>query len=342
MANDSSAANPRVGFSLGEPAGIGLQLLLTFLENEGWQESFTPILFGPRRAIEKWRAYLGLRTLRYHAIRRPTEARPQQINLIECGELGDFAIGKPSEAGGKVARLAFQASVAEAAAGHLDLLVTLPVDKSTFYDPTHFPYRGHTEYLRAAFPEHFLLMVMVGEGLRVALLTEHLPLRQVADTLTADLLRRGIFTLHQALRQDFALPAPRIAVLGLNPHAGDSGVIGHEETHLLPALNEAWEKGILVSGFFSSDGFFAAGKHRDVEAVLALYHDQGLIPFKLLVGWEGFQYTAGLPFVRTAPDHGVAYDKAGKEEVEPSSLLAAVWEGLAIWRRRHAASLSVG
>ncbi|MCS7163039.1 MAG: 4-hydroxythreonine-4-phosphate dehydrogenase PdxA [Bacteroidia bacterium] len=340
MANDSSVTNPRVGFSLGEPGGIGPQLLLSFLGNEAWQESFIPIVFGPRRAIEKWRAYLNLRTLRYHAIQHPTEARPQQINLIECGELGDFTIGKPSEAGGKAARLAFKASVAEAAAGHLDLLVTLPVDKSTFYDPTHFPYRGHTEYLRAAFPEHFLLMVMVEERLRVALLTEHLPLRQVAETLTQDLLRRGLATLHQALRQDFALPAPRIAVLGLNPHAGDGGIIGQEEIHLLPVLHEAWEKGILVSGFFSSDGFFAAGKYRNVEAVLALYHDQGLIPFKLLAGWEGFQYTAGLPFVRTAPDHGVAYDKAGKEEVDLSSLSAAVWEGLGIWRRRQAAQLS--
>lgn len=180
-------------------------------------------------------------------------------------------------------------------------------------------------------------MVMVSDALKVAVLTEHIPLRAVAEQLSAERLRWGVQTLVRALQVDFALLAPRIAVLGLNPHAGDSGLIGTEEQEwLAPTLQALREEGYLVGGPFSPDGFFGAKAYQQVDAVLALYHDQGLIPFKLLAGWEGFQWSAGLPFVRTAPDHGVAYDKAGTEAVDRSSFAAALWEGVAIVRRRRA------
>lgn len=341
MENGSSANLPVVGFSVGEPAGIGPQLLLTFLEREGWQEQLIPVLFGHRRVVERWRAYLNLRSLRYHVIRRPGEAKPAVLNLVECGEATDFSIGKATKESGALARQAIVEAVQQARAGELSLLVTLPVDKSTLYDPAAFPYLGHTEYLRASFPETPPLMLMVQEDLRVAVVTEHLPISAVPSTLQAGVVEQAIRILHKALQIDFAVPSPRIAVLGLNPHAGDNGLIGSEEQEwLIPLLRRLTEEGLFVGGPFSADGFFAAGEYRRADAVLAMYHDQGLIPFKILAGWEGFQYSAGLPFVRTSPDHGVAYDKVGSEEADISSLSAAVWEGLAIVRRRS--SLKTG
>lgn len=337
MENGSLAELPRVGFSIGEPGGIGPQLLLRFLEGEGWQQAFVPVVFGHRKVIERWRSALGLGGLRYHLVRSPAEAKPAQLNLIECGPGGEFLVGKPTPEGGLLAREAFRAAVKEAQAGTLSLLVTLPVDKVSFFHETTFPYRGHTEYLRATFVDTPPLMVMVSDTLKVAVLTEHIPLRTVAEQLSAERLQWAVRTLARGLEVDFGLQAPRIAVLGLNPHAGDGGLIGTEEQDWIgPTLQALREEGYRVGGPFSPDGFFAARMYQRVDAVLALYHDQGLIPFKLLVGWEGFQWSAGLPFVRTAPDHGVAYDRAGSEAVDGSSLAAAVWEGLAIARRRRA------
>lgn len=334
---------PRVAFTIGEPGGIGPQLLFHFLQGEGWAEAFIPILLAHRRVIERWRSFLGLSSLRYHIVRQVREAKPGQLNLMECGSLNDFVIGSPSPEGGRLARTAFIEGIKLAHAGELDLLVTLPVDKATFYETATFLYRGHTEYLRARFPDTPPLMLMVSDTLRIAVLTEHIPLREVAQHITAERLRQALLTLDQTLKRDFALPAPRIAVLGLNPHAGDEGIIGIEEKEVIqPLIAALGEEGLWVGGPFSPDGFFAARTYQRVDAVLALYHDQGLIPFKLLVGWEGFQYSAGLPFVRTAPDHGVAYDQVGKDTADISSLSLAVWEGLAIVRRRQAWPASQG
>lgn len=337
MENGSSAEAFRVGFTVGEAGGVGPQLLLTFLENEEWKGTLIPIFFGHRRVIERWRSHLGLRSIRYYVIRTPSEAKPESLNLIECGELEEFWIGKASQEAGALARQALIQATEKAAAGEIDLLVTLPADKLTLYDQRTFPYRGHTEYFRAQFPDSPPLMMMVSDQLKVALVTEHIPLREVPDKLSEHLLKSAIRTLNQTLRHDFAIQAPRIAVLGLNPHAGDNGLIGDEEERILkPVITALWEEGIYVGGAFSPDGFFGSRRYRQTDAVLALYHDQGLIPFKLLVGWDGYQYSAGLPFVRTAPDHGTAYDMAGKAEVDLSSLAAAVWEGIAIVRRRRA------
>ncbi|GIV22958.1 MAG: 4-hydroxythreonine-4-phosphate dehydrogenase [Bacteroidia bacterium] len=335
---------PRVAFTIGEPGGIGPQLLFHFLQGEGWAESFIPIVLAHRRVIERWRSFLGLSGgLRYHAIRHVRDAKPAQLNLIECGSLNDFVIGSASPEGGRLARTAFIEGVKLAQTGELDLLVTLPVDKATFYDEATFPYRGHTEYLRAHSPNTPPLMLMVSDTLRIAVLTEHIPLREVAHHITAQNLRQAILTLHQTLKQDFGVPTPRIAILGLNPHAGDDGIIGAEEKEVIqPLIAALGEESLWVGGPFSPDGFFAARGYQRVDAVLALYHDQGLIPFKLLVGWEGFQYSSGLPFVRTAPDHGVAYDQVGKDTADISSLSLAVWEGLAIVRRRQAWQESQG
>lgn len=336
MESSSLDNHLRVGFSIGEAGGVGPQLLLHFLEGEGWQESLIPIVFGHRKVIERWRNHLGQRSLRYHLIRTPREAKPESLNLIECGSLSDFSIGKPSPEAGALARRAFVQAVNSAVADDIQLLVSLPVDKSTFYHEVEFPYRGHTEYLRAAFPDASPLMLMVKDTLRIAVLTEHIPLRDVPAMLTIETLQKAVKTFHKCLREDFSIASPRIAILALNPHAGDEGLIGDEEQKIItPAVQQLWEAGIYVGGPYSADGFFGAHRYSTVDGIIALYHDQGLIPFKLLAGWDGYQLTAGLPFVRTSPDHGVAYDKAGSEAVDPSSFIAAVWEGIAIWRRRQ-------
>ncbi len=330
----ASADKPIVGFTIGEPGGIGPQLLLTIIQGDAWKGEFIPVLYAPRRVLEQWRSFLGFSQLRYHVIRQPNDARPDILNLIDLPLTGEVRLKMTSQENGAVARLSFIRAVEDAQKGRLKLLVTLPVDKATFYDAAQFPYRGHTEYLSHLYPGK-TLMVMVSERLRVAVATEHIPLAQVAEFLTQEHIERVILSFIQALQIDFAIPKPRIAVLALNPHAGDGGLIGSEEEAWLKPLIARLAQAHLVGGPYPADGFFGARQFYGVDGIVALYHDQGLIPFKLLEGWEGYQYTAGLPFIRTAPDHGVAYDKVGTPESAISSLSAAIWEGLLIHQRRE-------
>ncbi len=329
-----SDEKPIVGFSIGEPGGIGLQLLLTILQGDMWKGAFVPVLYAPRKVIEQWRSFLGFSQLKYHLIRTPQEAKPEVLNLIDLPCSGEIRLRTSSPENGAIARLSFSRLVEDAQKGVIKLLVTLPVDKATFYQSERFPYRGHTEYLAHLYPEK-PLMVMVGETLRVAVATEHIPLAHVSQALTPQGVERAVKVFAEALRIDFAIPKPRIAVLALNPHAGDGGLIGTEEETWLKPLVARLAETHWVGGPYPADGFFGARQFYQVDGVLALYHDQGLIPFKLLEGWEGYQYTAGLPFIRTAPDHGVAYEKVGTAEVSLESLSAAIWEGLVISQRRQ-------
>jgi 4-hydroxythreonine-4-phosphate dehydrogenase len=329
----ASDDKPIVGFTIGEPGGIGPQLLLTILQGDTWKDEFIPVLYAPRRVIEQWRSFLGFSQLRYHVIRQPAEARPDILNLIDLPLAGEVRLKTTSPENGAIARLSFTRAVEDAQKGLLKLLVTLPVDKATFYNAGQFPYRGHTEYLSHLYPGK-TLMVMVGERLRVAVATEHIPLSRVAETLTPERVEQVILQFIDALRIDFAIPKPRIAVLALNPHAGDGGIIGTEEETWLKPLIARLSQEHRVGGPYPADGFFGARHFYGVDGIVALYHDQGLIPFKLLEEWEGYQYTVGLPFIRTAPDHGVAYDKVGTPDGSISSLSAAIWEGLLILQRR--------
>lgn len=330
----ASTDKPIVGFTIGEPGGIGPQLLLTIIQSDTWKGEFIPVLYAPRHVIEQWRSFLSFSRLRYHLIRQPVEARPDILNLIDLPLTGEIRLKTTSPENGAIARLSFTRAVEDAQKGLLKLLVTLPVDKATFHDAAQFPYRGHTEYLSHLYPGK-TLMVMVSERLRVAVATEHIPLAQVAELLTQEHIERVILSFIQALQIDFAIPKPRIAVLALNPHAGDGGLLGSEEEAWLKPLIARLSQAHLVGGPYPADGFFGARQFYEVDGIVALYHDQGLIPFKLLEGWEGYQYTAGLPFIRTAPDHGVAYDKVGTPESVISSLSAAIWEGLLIHQRRE-------
>ncbi len=330
----ASDDKPIVGLSIGEPGGIGPQLLLTILQGDAWKSEFIPVLYAPRRLIEQWRAFLGFSQLKYHLIRHPQEAKPEALNLIDLPCKDEIRLRTSSPENGAIARLSFIRAVEDAQKGLIKLLVTLPVDKATFYAADQFPYRGHTEYFAHLYPDR-PLMIMVGDTLRVAVVTEHIPLSEVSRILTPDRVERAITRFAEALQIDFAIPKPRIAVLALNPHAGDEGLIGTEEKDWLRPLIAHLSEKYWVGGPYPADGFFGARQFHHVDGILALYHDQGLIPFKLLEGWEGYQYTAGLPFIRTAPDHGVAYDKVGTNEVALDSLSAAIWNGLLILQRRQ-------
>jgi 4-hydroxythreonine-4-phosphate dehydrogenase len=233
--------------------------------------------------------------------------------------------GIANAVGGKAALLSLKRAVEDIKGGHLDGLVTAPIDKNTIHGP-EFPFNGHTEFLTKEFNAGESLMLLASNDLRVGLVTEHVPLKDVASHLTKDRVELKIRLLELSLKKDFNISKPKIAVLGLNPHAGDSGLIGSEENEIIrPVINDLKSKGKVIMGPFAADGFFASGQHTKYDAVLAMYHDQGLVGFKALAFETGVNFTAGLPIVRTSPDHGTAYDMAGKNLADENSMRQAIY-----------------
>jgi 4-hydroxythreonine-4-phosphate dehydrogenase len=243
-------------------------------------------------------------------------------------------LGKETEEGGRIAHIALDRAVRDLKEGHIDLLVTAPIHKNAM-QLAGFQYPGHTEYLAHEFGVKEGLMMMVTDTMRMALVTTHLPLQDVAAAITRDRLRAKLDTLIQSLKIDFGINRPVIAVLGLNPHAGENGLLGKEEEDIIrPVIIEAKKSGDIIMGPYPADGFFGSMNHRKFDAILSMYHDQGLIPFKMLHFQDGVNYTAGLPFVRTSPDHGTAYEIAGKNEADPSSFRAALFAAVDIFKAR--------
>jgi len=242
--------------------------------------------------------------------------------------------GKASKESGKAAFIALKQACEELKEGLIDALVTAPIDKHSIHSDD-FPFKGHTEYLTQFFGGESL-MFMVSDTLRVGLVTEHIPVREIATAVTKERIEAKLKVMDHSLRNDFGINKPRIAVLGLNPHAGDGGLIGQEDEQLIkPVVSDQKNKGKLVYGPFASDGFFATGSHMKYDAVLAMYHDQGLLPFKTLAFEEGVNFTAGLPIVRTSPDHGTAYNLAGKNQANESSMREAVYRAADIFKSRN-------
>ncbi|MEL6848313.1 MAG: 4-hydroxythreonine-4-phosphate dehydrogenase PdxA, partial [Bacteroidota bacterium] len=244
-------------------------------------------------------------------------------------------IGKPSDIGGKAAYLSVQRAVKDAQHKEIDALVTLPVNKATFQqqDPN---FKGHTELFAEAFNQSDNLMFMVSEALRVGTVTNHLPLSEVARNISTERIINKVSIMHKSLENDFNIQRPMIAVLGLNPHAGDNGLIGPEEKDIVqPAITELKKRGMRVYGPYPADGIFGSSGYRKFDGIMSMYHDQGLIPFKLISGYEGVNFTAGIPLVRTSPDHGVAYDIAGKGEANPESLRQAIYVAMDVFRNRE-------
>lgn len=306
----------RLALSSGDPNGVGPEVLALALAALPPQPEVQFIAYGPGRMLMA----LGL---------------PEQVRVVDVAPDFHRQAGVAARAAGAVALDALRAAVDDVQQGRADALVTLPIDKATTHGPD-FPYSGHTDYLAQAFAGQ-ALMLMVHEALRVALVTTHLPLRAVADALSTARILDQILRLSHALQQDFGLAQPRLAVLGLNPHAGDAGLLGSEEAELIaPAIAQAHAAGLAVEGPFAADGFFQFEAYRRYDGILAMYHDQGLVPFKALAGGRGVNVTAGLSLVRTSPDHGTAYDLAGTGRADARSTADAILLAIDIVRRRRA------
>lgn len=326
----------RVGISCGDLNGIGHEVIIkTFLDPRIF-ELCTPILYGSSKVSSNHRKALKIEDFSFNVIKNAEEANPKRANVINVWEDDvELNIGTPTPQSGARALQSLQAATADLKAGNIDLLITAPIDKNNIQSD-EFQYPGHTEYLADYFKTEEYAMLMVSEQLKVAFMTGHLPLAEVGKSLSFESIIKKIRFLDRTLPVDFGIRKPRIAVLGLNPHNGDGGVIGNEEKEFIaPAIKKAKEDGILVFGPYAADGFFGSGGYNEFDVVLAMYHDQGLIPFKTLNFENGVNYTAGLPVVRVSPDHGTAFDIAGKGEASEVSFRDALFLGIDIVRERR-------
>lgn len=327
-------ADIRIGISLGDPNGIGPEVVLRTLEDQRIAEFITPVIFGSSKVINFYRKQLNLQEFNTHLIQDPAQVVPHKINLVNCIREEFFVKpGEANEEGGTFALQSLNAALDAWKAGQVHALVTAPLNKNTV-KPEGESFSGHTEYLEKR-AEGKSLMILASERFRVGLVTGHVPLQEVAKQVTKERILDKLQLLEKSLKVDFGIRKPRIAVLGLNPHAGDGGLLGKEEEEIIaPAVKVAFDKGSLVYGPFPSDGFFGKGLQYQFDAVLAMYHDQGLIPFKAMAFEEGVNFTAGLNLVRTSPDHGTAYDLAGKGEADLNSFRAALFMAKDIYAMR--------
>lgn len=326
----------RVGITHGDINGVGYEVTLGALADETITELCTPVIFGYHALAEKARRLLGLDDQHLTKVMSAAEAQNGRISVVEISkEVPAQTPGAGNPESGKAAVLALECAIDALRQGDIDLLVTAPISKEAVQsEQFHFP--GHTEYLEAKAGEGFKSrMILFDDSVRVALVTTHLPLSKVAEAITEKSVLDTIVSFNNSLRRDFGFPRPRIAVLSLNPHAGDGGVLGNEEAEQIsPAIRIARENGIMAFGPFAADGFFGMGEYRKYDGIVAMYHDQGLAPFKTLAGERGVNFTAGLPWVRTSPDHGTAFNIAWKGEADPTSMREAIYKALDIFRRR--------
>ena len=305
----------KLGITQGDPSGVGMELILRVFAEQYIYKYCIPVVYGNTKTFIAWKKHLDLQEPMYHLINSATEAKEGKLNWVLSSDAAlELTIGTASPESGKEALLA--------------------IDKSTV--APHSPnFTGHTGYLADALGARSHAMILACEDLRVALVTEHVPITQLSKYLTQEKIEQKIEVVYDALRNDFNVLKPRIAVLGLNPHAGDQGLLGDEEVKIIsPAIAKHFKMGKLVYGPYSADSFFGSGNHKNFDAVIAMYHDQGLIPFKTMAFMDGVNVTAGLPIIRTSPDHGTAYDIAGKMIADPSSMRAAVYDAIHLVRNR--------
>jgi 4-hydroxythreonine-4-phosphate dehydrogenase len=326
----------KVGISIGDINGIGMEIILKTFSDKTASFDFTPIIYGSSKIASFYRKALEINDFNFNLIRDAAQANPKQANLINCWEEeAEINPGSLTENGGKYALLSLNSAISDLKAGKIDVLVTAPLNKQNIQSET-FNFPGHTEYLAKQFNVSDNLMILCSENLRVALVTGHLPLNKIASSLSADLIIRKAKMLHQSLKNDFGIRKPKIALLGLNPHAGDNGVLGTEEKEIIiPAIEKLRTEDILAFGPYAADGFFGSGAYTKFDAILAMYHDQGLAPFKTLSFGNGVNYTAGMPIIRTSPDHGTGFDISGKNQASPASFRAAIYLACDIFKTRQ-------
>lgn len=326
----------RVGITQGDTNGIGYEVILKALSDPTILELFTPVIYGSSRVAAYHRKACELGPVQLASIGSAAQVRDGVNNLVEVID-GDLKVelGIATPEAGQAAFVSLERAVKDLKEGAIDVLVTAPINKSTIQSES-FTFPGHTEYLEAAIGDGGKpLMILFNDIIRVALVTTHLPMSKIAAAITQEAVLEKIKLFDRSLRYDFAIGRPRIAVLALNPHSGDGGLLGNEEKEIIaPAIAQAVEERIVCFGPYAADGFFGNGLYRHFDGVLAMYHDQGLAPFKTIAMDGGVNFTAGLPHVRTSPDHGTGYDIAGKGQANPQSMREAIYKAIDIYRNR--------
>ena len=325
----------KIGITQGDTNGIGWEVILKALADPRMTELFTPVVYGSPKAAAYYRNTIAeIEQFSFNPVASAAEARRGKVNLVACGETADIAPGKPTPEAGRAAVEALQTAMRDLKAGHLDALVTAPFDKETV-QADDFRSTGHTEYLSAELQGESM-MIMCSDVLRVGLVTKHIPVSEIAANIKREKIVKDLHTLRRSLVGDFGIVEPRIAVMALNPHAGDGGLLGREEQEIIkPAIVEAFGQGVLAFGPFAADGLFAGGGYAKYDGILAMYHDQGLAPFKTLSP-DGVNFTAGLSAVRTSPDHGTAFDIAGQDKADEQSMRNAIYTAIDIVEHRIA------
>lgn len=334
MANERKIV---VGITQGDGNGIGYEVIIKALADERILEFCTPVIYGSSKIFGFYRKLIHNldKPVNTNIITSVKDVHPKRVNIVNC--LPDNVYVEPGQStpeSAKSAMVALERAVSDIRNGDIDVLVTAPFNKRAMANEG-FGFTGHTEYLEKEFGVDEVCMIMVSDNLKVGVVTGHIPLKEVPTSITKDKIVSKLRLMKRSLERDFGVNSPKIAVLGLNPHCGDGGLLGEEEKNIiLPAVQQAVSEGILAFGPYSPDGFFGLGNYSKFDAVLAMYHDQGLIPFKALAFEDGVNYTAGLPVVRTSPDHGTAYEMAGRDEADPRSMMASIFAAIDIFNSR--------
>lgn len=326
----------KVGISHGDINGISYEVIMKTLLDPRIMEMCIPIIYGSPKVAAYHRKALNINNLSLNHVRNPKEAGPKRAHVLNCiDDNVRVELGKSTPAAGEASYMALDRATTDLQEGLIDVLVTAPINKDNIQsDKFNFP--GHTEFLARKFDSKDYLMLMVSETMKVGLVTTHLPISEVANYITKETILSKLRIIAHSLQQDFAVTRPRIAVFGLNPHAGDNGLLGKEEIDMIiPAIEQAKKEGIMALGPYPADGFFGSEDYRKFDAILAMYHDQGLIPFKLSSFERGVNYTAGLPVIRTSPAHGTAYSLAGEDKASPDSFRQALFLALDIYKNRQ-------
>jgi 4-hydroxythreonine-4-phosphate dehydrogenase len=326
---------PVIGITTGDLNGIGPEVIIKTFADSRMLDLCTPVIFASNKVINYYRRIVTENPFNFTSTKDLTKLNPKQINIFNCwDDEVPLQPGVLTDVAGKYAIRSLMVATQCLKDGQLDAIVTAPIHKSNTNVPD-FPFTGHTPFFKEKFGAKDVLMLLYSNKLRVALATEHIPISKVAASITKELLQSKLNILRETLIKDFGIDKPKIAVLGLNPHAGDEGQIGSEEqTIIKPLIDAQKQKDSLVFGPYSADAFFAQGSYVHFDAILAMYHDQGLVGFKTLANGEGVNYTAGLPIIRTSPDHGTAFDIAGKNIADPSSFREAVYQAISLLQQR--------
>jgi 4-hydroxythreonine-4-phosphate dehydrogenase len=333
---------PVIGISIGEISGIGPEIILKTFANRKMLDFCIPVVYAAPGVINFFRKQLNIEDLKFSTINSASEPRPKTLNVVECLEQTiSINQGKPDEKSGELARKSLESVVKDLNEGHLDACVTAPISKENI-QKAGFDFPGQTEFFAEKSGSRDSLMFLCSDQMRIGLVSGHVPVAKLADAISKEKIATKLKVMISSLKKDFGITKPRVAVLGLNPHAGENGKIGQEEIDVIePVIKEFKDKGELVFGPYPSDGLFGSGNFKKFDGILAMYHDQALIPFKMLSFENGVNYTAGLNIIRTSPDHGTAFDIAGKGVASESSFRSALFMAIDIWKMRNETSVSL-